>query len=79
MLVGGQDLPDELHVVRLLHADEDDREVARDAEPQRPSCPSVFFARVSPSARSEASEKKTREAEPLEELGLFDGDAKMPQ
>ncbi len=29
---------------------------------QSPSCPSVFLASVSPSARSEASEKKTREA-----------------
>jgi len=74
-----QDLAHELQVIRLSDADEDDRKIAGDAVSHSPDCPSVLFDKVSASARSDASEKKTREPSRSKELRLLDGDAEVPE
>ena len=78
-LLRHQDVPYERQVVRLGHADEDDREIAGDAVspegrlPQRAPCQNLPFG-----AQRRVGEEDAG-AEPLEELGLLDGDTQVPE
>ena len=78
MLVGGQDLPDELDVVRLCQADENDWQVARDAELPETLLPERVLRQGLPVGPKGCVGEEDAGPEPFGELGLFDGDAEMP-
>ncbi len=79
MFVRGQDFSNELHVIRLLHADKDDRKIAGDAEPpQTVLRESVLRQGLSVGPEGCVGEEDTG-TEPLGELGLLDRDSEMSQ
>ncbi len=78
-LLRHEDVPHERQVVRLGHADEDDREIAGDAVPPEARLSQRALFQQFPFGAQRRVGEEDAGAESLEELGLLDGDTQVPE